>query len=83
MRFVIDETSWHFDGFEQDRCIEALETMLDLLDDAHDQGQLACYSEELFETLVWQNKTFHELYEPDSPMAIPWEVQERVASTFG
>lgn len=83
MRFVIDETSWHFDGLEQNSCIEALEVMLDLLDDAHEQGQLACYSEELFETVVWQNKTFYELYEPDSPMAIPWEVQERVASIFG
>lgn len=83
MRFVIDETSWHFDELEQNSCIEALEVMLDLLDDAHDQRQPACYSEELFETVVWQNKTFYELYEPDSPMAIPWEVQERVASIFG
>ncbi|MBD9358832.1 hypothetical protein [Methylomonas albis] len=83
MPFVIDETSWHFDELEQNNCIEALEVMLDLLDDAHDQGQLACYSEELFETVVWQNKTFYGLYEPDSPMAIPWEVQERVASIFG
>lgn len=83
MRFVIDETSWRFDGLENDACIEALETLLDLLDDANHQGQLACYSEELFETVVWQNKTFYELYEPDSPMVIPWEVQERVASIFG
>lgn len=83
MRFVIDETSWRFDGLENDACIEALEVVLDLLDDAHDQGQLACYSEELFETVIWQNKTFYELYEPDSPVTIPWEIRERVASIFG
>jgi hypothetical protein len=83
MRFVIDETSWRFDGLEQADCIKAVETILDLLDDAHEQNHLACYSEELFETDVWQNKIFYELYEPDSPMAIPREVQERIASIFG
>jgi len=83
MRFVIDETSWRFDGLEQDVCIETLETMLDLLDDAHEQGHSTCYSEELFETVVWQNKTFYELYEPDSPMVIPWDIRERIASIFG
>jgi hypothetical protein len=83
MRFVIDETSWRFDGLEQGDCIEKLETMLDLLDDAHEQGHLACYSEDLFFITVWQNKSFYELYEPDSPVFIPGEVRERIASIFG
>lgn len=83
MRFVIDETSWRFDGLEQDVCIEALETMLDLLDDAHEQGHSTCYSEDLFSIAIWQNKSFYDLYEPNSSVSIPWEVQERIASIFG
>jgi len=83
MRFVIDETSWRFDGLDQNVCIEALEILLDLLDDANEQGHLACYSEELFSIPIWQNKSFYELYEPGSPISIPWEVQERIASIFG
>ncbi|GAB6141554.1 hypothetical protein JCM14076_22830 [Methylosoma difficile] len=82
MRFVIDETSWRFDGLDQNACIEALEILLDLLDDANEQGHLACYSEELFSRVVWQNKSFYELYEPNLPISIPWEVQERVAILF-
>lgn len=83
MRFVIDETSWHFNELGQSDCIEKLETMLDLLDKAYEQGHLACYSEELFSTAIWQNKSFYDLYEPDSPILIPYEVRERIASTFG
>ncbi len=83
MRFVIDETSWRFDGLEQGDCIEKLETMLDLLDDAHEQGHLACYSEDLFFITVWQNKSFYELYDPESPVSIPREVQEHIAIIFG
>lgn len=83
MRFVIDETSWDFDRLDQNGCIEALETLLDLLDDVNEQGHSACYSEELFETVVWQSKTFYELYEPDSSIIIPRDVQERIASIFG
>lgn len=82
MRFVIDETSWCFDGLGQDDVIEALETLLDLLDNANEQGHLACYSEELFSRGVWQNKNFYELYEPHLPISIPREVQERVAILF-
>lgn len=82
MRFVIDETSWRFDGLKQDVCIEKLETMLDLLEDAHDQGHSVCYSEDLFFITVWQDKSFYELYDPDSPVSIPREVQERITSIF-
>ncbi|KJV05758.1 hypothetical protein [Methylocucumis oryzae] len=82
MRFVIDETSWCFDGLAQDDFIEAFETLLDLLDDANEQGHLACYSEELFSKAVWQDKSFYELYDPDLPISIPREVQERIAILF-
>jgi len=83
MRFVIDETSWRFDKLDRYSCIEALETMLDQLDDAHDQGHSVCYSEDLFSIPVWQDKSFYDLYEPDSQVTIPWEVRERIATLFG
>ena len=83
MRFVIDETSWRFDALEQGICIEALETMLDLIDDANEQGHSTCYSEDLFSIAIWQTKSFYDLYEQDSPIFIPWEVRERIASIFG
>ncbi|NBQ67973.1 MAG: hypothetical protein EBU46_03705 [Nitrosomonadaceae bacterium] len=82
MRFVVDETSERFDGLEQNVCIESLEILLDILDDANEQGHAACYSEELFSTTILQNKSFYELYAPDSPVSIPREVQERIASIF-
>lgn len=82
MRFVIDETSWRFDGLASGTCIESLETMLDQLDVALAHGQKACYSDELFNAKVYQNKSFYELYAPDSPLLISREVQERIASIF-
>jgi hypothetical protein len=83
MRFVIDETSWRFDRLSPDECIEALETMLDQLDDAQEQGISACYSEDLFTVPVFDDKSFYDLYMPGSPVPISWEVRERISSIFG
>ncbi|BDV41210.1 hypothetical protein GURASL_01330 [Geotalea uraniireducens] len=83
MRFVIDETSWRFNGLLADECTEALETMLDLLDDAEEQGLLACYSEDLFSIRVLGDKCFYDLYEAESPIPISWEIRERIATIFG
>jgi hypothetical protein len=82
MRFVIDETSWCFDGLAPKACVEALEILLDRLSEAQEQGHGACYSDELFNKPIWQEKTFYDLYGPCSPVPIPLEVQERVASLF-
>lgn len=82
MRLVIDETSWSFDTLAPDVCIDALETMLDRLDDAQEQGVLVCYSEDLFNTNVWQDKCFYDLYSADSPIQIPMEVRERIGTLF-
>lgn len=82
MRFVIDETSWRFDGLAAHVFIEAMEIMLDQLDEVQALGHSVCYSDELFNTTVWQDKSFYDLYSPDSPFSIPREIQERIASTF-
>ena len=82
MRFVIDETSWRFTGLVPAEFIEALESMLDQLDDVRAEGSSLCYSDELFNTPVWEDKCFYDLYSPECALSIPIEVQERIASTF-
>lgn len=84
MRFVIDESSWCFDGLNSYDCNEVLEKMLDQLDDVLTQGHqhLACYSEDLFNNPVWQDKIFYDLYSPDFTIQIYKDVQERIASIF-
>ncbi len=84
MHFVIDESSWHFDGLKSYECNEALEKMLDQLEDAlaQDAHHRACYSEDLFNNPVWQDKIFYDLYSPNFSIHISNAVQERVASIF-
>lgn len=82
MRFVIDETSWNFEGLEPDLCIEALEEMLDRLDDAQEQGHGCCYSSDLFNTPLRDGLSFYELYKNDSPIRISPEIRIRIAAVF-
>jgi hypothetical protein len=82
MRFVIDETSWNFDGLEPSLCLEALEEMLDRIDDAQHQGHGCCYSDDLFNMPVRDGRSFYELYSDDTPLQIPPEVRTRIAAAF-
>jgi hypothetical protein len=82
LRFIIDETSWNFDGLEPGLCIEALEEMLDRIDDAQLQGHGCCYSDDLFNMSVRDGRSFYELYADDSPIQIPPEVRIRIAAAF-
>lgn len=83
MRFVIDETSWNFDGLDPDRCVEALERMLDCIDDVQLQGHGCCYSDELFLLPIRDGRSFYDLYHDGSPIPIPPNVRERIATAFG
>lgn len=82
MQFVIDETSWRFTGLVPEKCIEALESILDRVDDICNEGHTICYSDALFNMPVWQDKSFYDLYSPECALFIPREVQERIACTF-
>lgn len=82
MQLVIDETSWRFDMLAPDDAVEALESMLDLLDIAFEQGHSACYYADLFTTPVYHHMCFYELYDPDAPVHISREIQERIAGIF-
>ncbi|MCM2485799.1 hypothetical protein [Burkholderia glumae] len=83
LRFVVDETSWRFDGIPPADCIEALEEFLDRIDDAYEDGHDCCYSEDLFDVYVLGQKRFFDLCSEDSPLKIPQEVLERITSAFG
>lgn len=83
MRFVVDETSWRFDGVAPHACLEAFELMLDQLDTAEQEEHTVYYSEELFNSPVLGAQTFYELYAAESELPIPREIQERVAAIFG
>jgi hypothetical protein len=82
MRFVVDETSWIFDGLDPKTCVEMIEEMLDRLDDAQEHGHACYYSDELFKIAVRDCRTFYELYEANSPLTIPQDVRQRVAVAF-
>ena len=82
MQFVVDETSWRFTGLDPVKCIEALESILDQIDDVRAEGHSICYSEDLFHLPVWKDKSFYDLYSSECVLFIPREVQERIASTF-
>jgi len=82
VRFVVDETSWRFDGLDPAVCIEALEEMLDRVDDALLQGHGCCYSDDLFHIPVRDGRSFYELYDDRSPVPIPQNVRMRVAAAF-
>ncbi|WP_395061142.1 hypothetical protein [Paraburkholderia silvatlantica] len=80
---MIDETSWKFDNIPLTDCLEALEVLLDRIDDAYAEGHDSCYSEDLFDVFVLGDKRFFDLCGEDSPFPIPAEIQERIASIFG
>jgi hypothetical protein len=82
MRFVIDETSWNFDGLDPELCVEALEEVLDCIEFVRAHGHGCCRSDELFNMPIRDGRSFYELYHEDSPIPIPPEVRERIATIF-
>ncbi|NTZ82561.1 hypothetical protein FCJ61_05980 [Burkholderia metallica] len=83
IRLVVEETSWRFDDIPAPDCLEALEILLDRIDDAYAEGHDSCYSEDLFDVFVLGDRRFFDLCNEDSPLLIPADVRERIASIFG
>lgn len=75
----LNEYEW---TFSEGTCVETLEAVLDRVDDAQEHGHGCCYSDELFCLPVRDGRTFYELYDADTPLAIPQDVQQRVAVAF-
>jgi hypothetical protein len=84
MRFVLEEASWAWDGSDPGGYVERIEQLLDRLDVARDREEEYAASRELLAQSILPGLMLCDLlFNPDSPLAIPREVIERVSATFG
>lgn len=82
MRFVVDETSFDFNGVPESTCIEIIESMLDRMEDAIEGGHDCLYSDQLFIDPVLRDKSLWELCSRGEDVHIPHEVSSRIAAVF-
>jgi hypothetical protein len=82
-QFVLDENSWESEGIAPLAYVERIEEILDTVDDLIASGHACVYSDDLFTSALAGDRTFYDLYHPDAPIAIPPDLQERVAAIFG
>lgn len=84
MRFVLEESSWRWDGSDREGYIERIEQLLDRLDVAQGRDEPFAASSELQHQQVYGEWTLVDLlWQTDSPLALPWEVRERLATRLG
>lgn len=83
MRFVLEETSWAWDGTDRDAFIERIEQLLDRLDVARERGEPYAASRELLAQMIFGQHTLADLlWDRDSPLCLPFEVAQRFAPHF-
>lgn len=83
IRFVLDESSIKLDDLSVANAIEVLELFFDRIDDALLDEKDVLYSSEFFETAILAERCFWDLCDPNSPVVLPKDVQERAAAAFG
>ncbi|QRK11766.1 hypothetical protein JQX13_17890 [Archangium violaceum] len=83
MRFVLEETSWTWDGSDRDAYIERIEQFLDRLDVARERDEpYAASSELLRQQVLGTNELSELLWNQDLPLNLPPEVSQRIAALF-
>jgi hypothetical protein len=83
MRFVLEEASWAWDGTDREGFIERMEQLLDRLDVARVRGEPYAVSRELLRQTIFAEYILDELmWNPSSPLALPFEVAQRFAAHF-
>lgn len=84
MRFILEESSWIWDGSEPAEYIERIEQLLDRTDVARDRDEPLAASRELMQQKVLSTHALYALlWDPDSPVRLPPEVLQRVNALFG
>ncbi len=84
MRFLLEETSWGWDGTERDAYVERVEQILDRLDVAREREEPYAGSSLLLTQAILGAHTLADLlWNRDSPLHLPPEVSERIAPHFG
>jgi len=83
MRFVVEESSWAWDGSDPADYCERIERMLDRLDVARERGERYAASRELLGQSVLEGYTLGDLFwNEGSPLNLPVEVIQRVTAHF-
>lgn len=82
MYFLLEESSWAWDGREPEAYVERIEQLLDRLDTAHEREEEFATSTELLEQKVTGGHTLADLlWGPE--LAMSHDVQERITTHFG
>jgi len=83
MRFVLEESSWAWDGNDRVAYIERIEQLLDRLDVARERDEPYAASSELLRQQVLGTSELSDLlWNQDLPLNLPPEVSQRVAALF-
>jgi hypothetical protein len=78
MHFILEESSWAWDGEDRLTYIEQIERLLDRLDVADERGEGVTASRELLEQKIAGAPLAEVLWQGDGPLALPHEVKERL-----
>lgn len=82
--FVLEESSWHWDGAERDAYVEMIEALLDRLDVIRDRGERYAASRELLAQDILEHHSLADLiWDAGLPLRLPPEVRERIAVHLG
>jgi hypothetical protein len=83
MRFVLEESSWLWDGSDKVAYIERIEQLLDRLDVARERDEDYAASGVLLEqTIFGPHKLLDLFWDQGSPLALPTEVRQRIDALF-
>jgi len=83
VRFVVDERSIDLNGLTSTDGLEVIESLLERVEDALNEGYGTCFDDELFSIPLVSRRSFWELCDPASPVYLPPEIRQRAAATFG
>lgn len=84
MDFVLEESSWAWDGREPAAYIERVESLLDRLDAACERGEVFMASGELLaQRLAGERSLADLLWGDDEVIALPHDLRERLAVLLG
>jgi hypothetical protein len=79
MRFVLEESSWAWDGATREEYIERIEQLLDRLDVARERREPFTACRELLKQLIFCDYTLTNLlWDVDSPLDLPSNVSQRI-----
>lgn len=82
MHFVLEESSWSWDGGDPAELVERIEQLLDRLDCARERGERFAASTELLNQEIAGLPLYDLFWGADHPLALPHEVKERLTPIF-